>query len=762
MTVAWENASLLARSLQSGPLTLHAVPPAPCTQACPAGINVKAYVSLIAEGRFSEALEVVRERCPLPGICGRICHHPCETACLRGDLDEPIAIRALKRFIADVELDIADPPAAILPERPESVAVVGAGPAGITAAYDLARAGYPVTVFESEPEPGGMLRYGIADYRLPTDVLDHEIEVIRRAGVQFRTDCRIGREMTLTELLEGGYSAVLLTVGAQFGRGLRLTDEECPEIQDALSFLRRVNRGEREPLGGRVVVIGGGSTAVEAARTALRLFARSVEIVYRRHWKEMPASAEEVEMARQEGVNVRYLRSPVRAEIENGRLRGLTCLDVALGEPDASGRRRPIPIPGTESLIEADLVLLAVGQEADLSFLPDDTRERLERRDRLSAEPATLMTKLHGVFAAGDVVTGPATVIDAIAAGHRAAQSIVRFLTTGDSDPDQQARAPEPPTEYGLPDTPAEHAERMAPPIERPVAGREFTETELAFSPELALTEAQRCLRCGPCSECRICASSCGRRHIWLRLPGEGTDEPVLQLIRAPSSTALALESEVAAGHLLDGEGFRSIELIPARVRMVEELCRGCARCVEVCGFDAILFVHPGDPESKVQVDPALCRGCNLCLAACPTDAVLPDLPTTSPAELLPRGDREAATPKEGPTVLVACRQRAAELGPRLEQLGGEAVPLWLRCAGEVDAGTLLDLYERGAQRIVLAGCATDHCRYGRGTRLAAVQAARAQTILRLLGADHERIVTDWPPTEEQPVTLAAGTGGAA
>ncbi len=761
MTLRWDDATLLARALAPGPLPIRAIRPSPCSQACPAGVNVKAYVSLIAQGRYSKALEVVRERCPLPGICGRICHHPCETACRRGELDQPVAIRALKRFIADIELDVADPPAAVLPERPERVAVIGAGPAGLTAAYDLARAGFPVTVFESEPEPGGMLRYGIADYRLPPEVLDHEIDVLCRTGIEIRTGCRIGRELGLVELLDRGYSAVLFAVGAQRGRKLDLgAASESPNIQDALAFLRRVNRGDRRPLSGRVVVIGGGSTAIEAARTAARLGARSVEIVYRRHWQEMPASAEEVEQARAEGVGLRYLKAPVRALVEDGELRGLECLDVALGEPDASGRRRPISIPGTEATIDADLVLLAVGQEADLGFLPEPVRERLTGGDRLTADPASLMTGLHGVFAAGDVVTGPATVIDAIAAGHRAAESIERFLSTGSADPGggiagDRTAAREPAAEYGLPEAPPAPAPRLRPATERSVAGREFAETELAFSPELARAEAQRCLRCGPCAECRICVPACGRRHLWLQVPGGDSEPAALQLLRAPSATTVALEGDLAtAGRLLDGVAPHDVELIPARVRVTEELCRGCARCVDVCGFEAISVLDPDDPESRVRIDAAACRGCNLCLAACPTGAATPDLPPPRPADLVPPVEQPGA----GPVVLVACRQRADELGPRVERSGPGLVPVWLRCAGEATAGMLLELHERGARKVVVAGCAGDRCRYRRGAPMAAVAAARAQTLLRLLGIDEHRIVTDGsagdPPVDLDAVLL--------
>lgn len=747
------NNGLIVPSLQPEMIPVKAILPAPCTQRCPAGIQVKAYVSLIAEGRFGEALEVIRRRCALPGICGRVCHHPCETACKRGAIDEPVAIRALKRFVADHDRDFPRPAPPPGPRRDKSVAVIGSGPAGLTAAYDLSLAGYPVKVFESDGEPGGMLRYGITAYRLPRDVLSAEIEVLVRAGVEIETGRKLGRDFDLQQLNSMGYSATLLAVGAQDGRGLGLEGEEqLSEVEDALAFLRRVNDGSRERVEGHVAVIGGGSTAVEVARTARRLGAASVTILYRRSEDELLAAQEEIRAAQEEGIEFRFLVAPQRALQKGNHFTGLECCAVGLGDYDASGRRKPILIPGSEFVVRASRVFAAVGQEVDLSFLPTRVRTRLTNRQGLVVDPATARTRLSSVFAAGDMVSGPATVIEAIAAGHGAAESIRHYLEEGrpgirEERPEKRAAV-----EYGMPDTPPVEAARRHPESIPPKPGKEFAEVEQCFTPDEAMQEAKRCLRCGPCGECRACVSSCNRRHVMLEV-SEGGNRGETALIRAPASIALSLDEDGTTparllpkirprslADLAENEG-TAVTLRPVRTHINSELCRACESCREICPFNAIELTSQANGYPAARIEPALCRGCNLCIAVCPTHATVASSHDIQwwQSELTKldshRGNKD---------VVLACQRRTGSLEGSIESSGSELQVIRFRCVGQVDAGMLLQLVLHGARNILVAGCGTDRCRFGEGVTTAIQQLQWAKRALKDLGHDESRLHVHW------------------
>ncbi|MCU0613378.1 MAG: FAD-dependent oxidoreductase, partial [Candidatus Eisenbacteria bacterium] len=413
---------------------------APCVTTCPAGLNVQGYVQLVSQGKYVEAVQLIMERVPLPGVLGRVCPHPCETACRRALVDDPVAIRDLKRLAAD-RVDLAELPLPVIVDRPEKIAVIGSGPAGLTAAYDLRLKGYQVTIFEALPVLGGMLRVGIPDYRLPPEVLDGEIRNLLRTGIEVRAEQRLGKEFTLDDLRSQGFRAIVLGIGAHGSLRLNIPGEkELQGVEDAVAFLREVNLGRREPPGKQVVVVGGGNVAVDAARTAVRLGCEQVTMVYRRSREEMPAYAEEIEGALEEGVIIHYLSAPVRVLGEEGKVAGFECIRTELGPPDASGRRRPVPVEGSEFIVACDAVVPAIGQEPDVQCVSGAGID-IARRGTLVVHPHTHRTSVPDVFAAGDAVSGPATVIDAIAGGHQAAEAVHRFLCGEDLAEDLEAAA---------------------------------------------------------------------------------------------------------------------------------------------------------------------------------------------------------------------------------------------------------------------------------------------------------------------------------
>ncbi len=485
---------------------------APCGLACPAGINVQGYVQLVGQGRYEDAVRLIMERLPLPGVLGRVCPHPCEASCRRAEVDQPISICRLKRAAAD-RVDPSKLPRPEIQEQNSRIAVIGSGPAGLTAAYYLRLKGYKVTIFEALPALGGMLRVGIPDYRLPQEVLDREIDYILGLGVETKTGARLGKDFTLSGLKGEGFDAIFLGTGAHLGIKLRIPGEdELEGVLDAVDFLREVNLGRGASPGKRVVVIGGGNVAVDAARTALRMGSEDVQIVYRRTREEMPAYADEIEEALEEGIRIHYLAAPVRIKGDNGKVTGFECIRTEPGKPDASGRRRPVPVEGSEFTIPCDMVIPAVGQRPDASWLREEDPVSLTGWNTFEVHPETMQTSHAGVFAAGDAVTGPATVIEAVAAGRRAADAMDRYLrgedlSAGVDTPYSDLEPGEDWTEIpaGLP------PEARAVPEHLPANERtgSFGEVSLGFDDDEARKEALRCLNCGVCSECMACVQAC-------------------------------------------------------------------------------------------------------------------------------------------------------------------------------------------------------------------------------------------------------------
>jgi heterodisulfide reductase subunit A-like polyferredoxin len=522
----------------------------PCKDTCPADTSAQGYIALIAQGRYEEALEVVKQYNPFPATVGRVCDHKCEDQCNRGKVDGPVAICALKRFVADWVYAQADkevtPEESPRPRRvsrlvpahdARRVAIVGAGPAGLSAAHFLAQMGYRVTIFEALPVPGGMMRVGIPPYRLPRNVLQREIDSILELGVELKLYNPIS---DVNGLFDKGFDAVFLAIGAHEPQHLQIPGEDAQGVHHGVPFLRSVNLGEEIRLGKRVVVVGGGNTAIDAARSSLRLGAETVTIAYRRSRVEMPANSWEIEDAEREGVKLELLTQPVEILSEDGRITGVRCVRMRLGEPDASGRRQPIPIEGSEFTIETDALIAAVAQAPEVSFLKPDHGLEITQRGTFVVDPQTLETNRPGVFAGGDSARGPGALIQAIADGRRAALSIDRYLrgvpllTPRELEPLPVVRLTEEEIAE-LAEARDVNSERRATMSTASVQERirDFREVELGLSEEQARAEALRCLRCGICAECWRCVEACGANCIDHQMADQAYDLNVAAIVVA-------------------------------------------------------------------------------------------------------------------------------------------------------------------------------------------------------------------------------------
>ncbi len=510
-----------------------------CQAACPLHIDIRGYAGLIKEGKFDEALALIKKTLPFPAIIGRVCTRPCEVKCRRAEVEEAIAINALKRAAAEYGRYIDD--YTVAAEKPEKVAIVGGGPAGIMAAYDLRKAGYKVTIFEALPKLGGMMAVGIPEFRLPRTVLGKEMEIIKKLGVELKLNTRIGKDVKFADL-QKKYKAIFIAAGAHRGRVMGIENDKAKGVIDGTEFLCRVNTGEKVAAGDRVVVVGGGNVAVDCARTCLRLGFKEVTVAYRRSRAEMPAIAEEVTEAEREGVKLSLLSGPNKVIVKNGNAAELECVKMKLGEPDASGRRHPVAITGSEFVIETDLVIAAVGEEPDLDFLAGGAAAAIDK-GFLKADPVTLETGVPGVFAGGDCVSGAATVIRAMAAGRKAAKSIAKFfkgetLSAG-REGEEVFESKLIVDAWGTP------KETRATMPALPLAKRKgnFSEVELGLSRDQAVREAKRCLQC----DCKIC----------------------INLLGCPALITAGGKAVVDATQ-----------------------CPGCGVCAQVCPFEAII---PGD-----------------------------------------------------------------------------------------------------------------------------------------------------------------------
>ncbi len=504
---------------------------APCVLACPAHIHVQGYVQLIKEGRYKEAVELIYRDLPLPGVLGRVCPHPCEAACRRSEVDQPISICKLKRFASD-HVDYSELKAPEITPKDEKVAVIGSGPSGLSAAYYLALEGYKTTIFESAPVLGGWLRLGIPEYRLPRDVLEKEIKHILDLGVEAVTNTALGKDITLQGLKDQGFKAIYLGVGCQKGAKLNIPGEESDQVIQGVDFLKQIALGHRFNGIRKAVVIGGGNVAVDAARSLVRSGAEDVAIIYRRSRGEMPAYAEEVEAAIEEGVKIEFLAAPVEVLANGSKVTGIKCVRMELGAPDDSGRRAPIPVSGSDFVIQADAVIPAVGQTIDPVVWDSISGLEANRGRTIKADDFSYATSIAGIFAGGDAVTGPATVVSAVAAGKQAAESICRYLEGEEIGAERPVKRRDEPVYPPISDI------RLALRAESPTlsAGdrKNFQEVELGLGEDQAVKEANRCLNCGICSECLECVKVCPAQAVDHDMTEQTTEVQVGAVILCP------------------------------------------------------------------------------------------------------------------------------------------------------------------------------------------------------------------------------------
>jgi len=495
----------------------------PCSAACPAGNDIVAFIQKIAQEDFEGAWNIIKEENPFPGVCGRVCFHPCESRCNRGSFDEPVAIRTLERFVADFASRLNKKTGKAGEKRKERIAIIGSGPGGMSCAFHLARLHYDVTVFESFSLAGGMLRMGIPSYRLPKNILDRELSDIEALGVEIRTSVSLGEDLRLEDLKD--YQAVFISTGAHRSRGLHIPGEKEQGVLNGLDLLKKINLSKRVKLGDKIGVIGGGNTAIDVARSVIRL-GKKATILYRRSREEMPAFEDEIVEALEEGVKIRYLVNPIRVGQKDG-LKRLECLRMELSEKDESGRRRPVPIPNSNLFIDADHVIIAAGEEIEASFLP----EGLEKKEGIVLTQRDGSTGIKGVFAGGDLTSNQRTVAHAIGSGKKAAMAIDAFLKGTDAEeviiqhligegpslsifgylhPGERLRNPHVVTFEELNMDYFESAKRQGESksaVKERIKG--FKEVSSTLSEGVALEEAERCFSCGTCNECENCYVFC-------------------------------------------------------------------------------------------------------------------------------------------------------------------------------------------------------------------------------------------------------------
>lgn len=622
----------------------------PCKYGCPTRVDAPAFLALMAESDYEEAQRALKANLPFPAIVGRICPHPCESKCRRSEVEEPISIRLSHRFVGDVAIESGFMPEEPAPATGKRVAVIGAGPAGLSNAYYLALSGHAVTIFEALPEPGGMLRYGIPEYRLPKRVLDAELEPLWKMGVELKTETCLGPDCSIDSLLAEGYHAIFLGIGAHESRAMRVEGEDLEGVRPMVEFLRQVGMGNPPAVGEKVAVIGGGFSAMDAARSSIRLGAKEVTVVYRRTQAEMPAHEIEVRDGAEEGLQYVFLANPVKVEGKGGKVTGVWLQKMELGEPDESGRRRPQPIEGSEYLMEIDTIIPAIGQVPQLTFTPSDGTEECKifeeeetgvkctRWQTIAANPKTLQTDRPEVFTGGDAFTGALTVVAAIAAGKQAAASMDAFLR-GEDMAAFEAGLPEydVPPMIAIPAYRPEKEERQRPDNMSPAERRDsFREVEHGFPEPQARTEGRRCLQCicEGVESCKLRRYSVahgllkeagnrfeGPQHIY----GRDTRHPFIQrdpnrCIDCGRCVRVCKYWTGSGVYEFTGRGPETIAATPFDAPLSETDCVSCGRCAHYCPTGAIFT--KARLLKDWRLDTARCIFCADCVEVCPVEAL--------------------------------------------------------------------------------------------------------------------------------------------
>ncbi|NWG01981.1 MAG: FAD-dependent oxidoreductase [Syntrophaceae bacterium] len=584
--------------LKSGNIPLSLLPVyqdkiAPCTGACPIQVDARGYIALISKGKFDEALALVRQKNPFPAITGRICARPCEKVCRRGDVDQPIAIDLLKRFVAERK----NTPVFNVtpgPEKKAKVAIVGSGPTGLMAAYDLRRYGYPVTLFEALPLLGGTMAVGTARFRLPEDVLNREIDIIKKLGVTFNLNTKIGHRKSLDDLWNQGFRAIFLAIGAHKAKKLNLPEEDAKGVMDSLTFLKKVSLGKTLPHFSRVIVLGGGDRALDAARTALRLGAKSVTVLFSRSRKEMPAEALEISEAEKEGVSFQFFSIPTKINASRGKVNGVSLRKTVLSVPTSLGRTKVLSVQGPEKTVKADLVITSPPYVPDLS--PFGNAIPQTAWNTIHVDPVTLGTSIEGLFAGGDAVTGPKNFIEGLAAGRKAALSIHRYLSGEDLRANREGEG----VSMELVSVNIDKIEnqlRVAEPVLSPESrSKNFKEVRLLPSEEALVAEAKRCLHCGACYQCDTCMLQCPEGAISKTEEGyvihyEKCTGCRICVQECPTSSIdmPAVGACIACGFCL--KRFECPSLLKGedgRVKIDRLTCVDCGLCIQVCGQEGI------------------------------------------------------------------------------------------------------------------------------------------------------------------------------